>query len=58
MKEIYTENSIKMPAVVVLVDFNTEGKANAIPLPFEEIINVAESRLSFLEYMKRKNHLK
>lgn len=55
MEEIYRSNAVNMPPVAVLVDLKIEGDALVIPLEFKEVINVVNSGLSFLEYMKRKN---
>ncbi|MFF2016081.1 ATPase/DNA packaging protein [Paenibacillus sp. NPDC058177] len=55
LEGIYRETSVNMPSIVVLVDFEMGGKAMAIPLEFTEVINVVNSGLSFLDYMKRKH---
>ncbi|EOQ05752.1 type I restriction enzyme HsdR N-terminal domain-containing protein [Bacillus pseudomycoides] len=57
MEEIYRSNAVNMPPAAILVGFKTGGNVLVIPQEFKEVINVVNSGLSFLEYMKRM-HLK
>ncbi|PFT28958.1 type I restriction enzyme HsdR N-terminal domain-containing protein [Bacillus cereus] len=53
MEDIYKKSNVNMPSVAVAIGFKDGGEALVIQLEFKEVINVVNSGLSFLQYIKQ-----